>query len=304
MALRRSLAFFVSNVTLLLACAHPAVGTAELTAATLRTPINASRVVAETGGDADVAGSVVQVTFPREDVSVEVDGWKRVPAQMGLVSWVAFAPSNKPDVEANVSGELALFEDEVDATIGAAIDHGLDVTALDGRFFFDAPAVRFMHVTGEGAVTSLAKAVRATMNAQVAVRQRSPHPRSQLFGAAVPTSARVDAKKLDAILEARGVRGAATYRATLVRATAGQGTWTAFAGTDGDAVATGDFAVSEAALQPVIRALHQDGLYIVSIRSDVVPAQKRFIVSYWGRGVATSLAATIKHAVNVMSQST
>ena len=290
MALRRWLALFVSHVTLLVACAHrPVVGTAELTAAPLRTPLDASRIVAETGGDADLAGSVVQVTFPRDDVSVDIDGWKRVPAQMGLVSWVAFAPSNEGDVEATVSGDLALFEDEVDTAIGAAIDHGLAITALDARFFFDAPAVRFMHVTGEGDVALLAKAVRATMNAQLEVRRRSPHPRSQLFGASVPTSAHVDRKKLDAILGARGDENVATYRATLVHATMGRGTWTAFAGTEGDAVATGDFAVSESALQPVVRTLHQDGLYIVSIRPDAAQV-KRFIVSYWARGVATTVA--------------
>ena len=305
MALRRSLAVFVSNVTLLLACAHgTAVGTAEVTAATLRTPFDASHIVAQTGGDADIAGSVVQVTFPREDVSVDVDGWKRVPAQAGLVSWVAFAPSDKPNVEAIVSGDLVLFEDEVDATLGAALDHGLDVTALDARFFFDSPPVRFMHVSGEGTVDSLAQAVRAAIDAPIEVRRRSPHPKAQIFGANVPTSTRVDAAKLDAILGVRGTQTGGMYRATLARATMGQGSWTAFAGTNGDAVASGEFVAPESALQPVLRALHRDGIYVVSIRADTTPAPaRRYVVSYWGRGVATSLATTIKHAATVMSQS-
>ncbi len=304
MALRRPLAVFVSHVTLLLACAHGrAVGTAEVTEATLRTPFDASHIVAQTGGEPEIVGSVVQVTFPREDVSVDVDGWKRVPAQAGLVSWVAFAPSDKPNVEAIVSGDLAVFEDEVDATLGAALDHGLDVTSLESRWFFDSPPVRFMHVSGEGTVDALAQAVRATLDTPREVRKRAPHPKAQIFGANVPTSTRVDPAKLDAILGARGTQASGIYRATLSRAAIGQGSWTSFAGTNGDAVATGDFVVTEDALQPVLRALHRDGIYIVAIHVDMnrTPA-RRYVVSYWGRGVATSLAATIKHTATVMFQ--
>ena len=304
MALRRPLAVFVSHVTLLLACAHGTpVGTAEVTAATLRTPFDASHIVAQTGGEPEIAGSVIQVTFLREDVSVDVDGWKRVPGQAGLVSWFAFAPSDQPNVEATVSGDLALFEDEVDATLGVALDHGLDVTALEARYFFDSPAVRFMHVSGEGTVDSLAQAVRATLDAPREVRKRSPHPKSQIFGANVPTSTRVDPVKLDAILGVRGTQAGGTYRATLARATMGQGSWTSFAGTNGDAVATGDFVVTENALQPVLRALHRDSVYVTSIHTDTSPGPaRRWVVTYWGRGVATSLAATLKHTATVMLQ--
>jgi hypothetical protein len=94
----------------------------------------ADDVEASAGGKAEVAEGVVKVSFPRNDVKVEVDGWA-MPPFMGLTSWAGFTPGQKPGVEAMVMGDLVLFEDEV----SAALDAGLEVTALHNHFFYDRP---------------------------------------------------------------------------------------------------------------------------------------------------------------------
>ena len=53
-------------------------------------------------------------------------------------------------MEAMVMGDMVLFEDEVNAAMTAALDNGLNVTALHNHFFFDHPKVYFMHIEGEG----------------------------------------------------------------------------------------------------------------------------------------------------------
>src|SRR5215472_3063802 len=68
--------------------------------------IDPARVGALTGGKSETADNVVRVTFPREDVRVSVDGWNKVAPFMGLTSWTAFVPGEKPGVEAMVMGDL------------------------------------------------------------------------------------------------------------------------------------------------------------------------------------------------------
>jgi len=49
--------------------------------------------------------------------------------------------------------------------MSAALESGLQVTALHNHFFFDDPKVYFMHIGGEGAVEQLARGVRKTLDA-------------------------------------------------------------------------------------------------------------------------------------------
>src|SRR5262249_30443222 len=115
---------------------------------------------------------VYKVTFPRNDVKVVVDGWT-MPPFMGLGTWAAFTSINDG---AMVMGDTVLFEDEVNAAMSAALDNGLNVTALHNHFFFDHPKVYFMHIEGEGAVDKLADAIRKIYDAAKQVRMGSPSP--------------------------------------------------------------------------------------------------------------------------------
>src|SRR5262249_40888993 len=124
-------------------------------------PLDAAKVGAATGGKPETADNVVKVSFPREDVKVDVDGWNKMPPFMGVTWWAGCVPGEKPGVEAMVMGDLVLFEDEVNAAMSAALDNGLEVTALHNHFFFDKPHVLFMHIGGEGSVEQLGKGVKA-----------------------------------------------------------------------------------------------------------------------------------------------
>jgi len=103
------------------------------------------------------AEGVFKITSPRKDLPVTIEGWK-MPPFMGLTSWAAFTSGGKS--EAMVMGDLVLFEDEVNAVMSAALNRGLEVTALHNHFFFDQPRVYFMHIGGEGKVADLAAGVK------------------------------------------------------------------------------------------------------------------------------------------------
>src|SRR5205807_9220078 len=85
--------------------------------------------------------NVYKVSSPRTDVAVLVDQWT-MPPFMGLTSWAAFTPAKMAGVM--VMGDMVLFEDEVNPAMSAALNSGLQVTALHNHFFFDEPRVFFM----------------------------------------------------------------------------------------------------------------------------------------------------------------
>ena len=291
--------------------AAPSAATTAATPALPKAPLDAARVAAVTGGKPETTDNAVKVSFPREDVKVDIDGWSKVPPFMGLTSWAGFVPGEKEGVEAMVMGDLVLFEDEVNAAMSAALENGIQVTALHNHFFFDKPHVYFMHIEGEGTVDQLGKAVKATLDAQKAVRAKAAQPASA-FGAPPPKGAsHIDAAKLDGVFGMKGQSKDGMYKATMGRKAKapcgctigkamGVNTWAAFGGTDDNAVVDGDFAVSEGELQPVLKALRAGGINIVAIHSHMTGESPRILfLHYWGRGKAAELAATVRRALDL-----
>src|SRR5262249_47930646 len=112
------------------------------------TKLNTARIDELTGlkGKLNEQEHVYKVSSPRTDIKVSVDQWQ-MPLFMGLPAWAAFTPGMKH--QAMVMGDLVLVQDEVTPVLTAALDHGLQVTALHNHFFFDEPKVYFMHIGGE-----------------------------------------------------------------------------------------------------------------------------------------------------------
>lgn len=126
---------------------------------------------------------VYRVTFPRTDVKVAIEGRSMHPF-LGLTSWAAFTPDAHGGLM--VMGDLVLFEDEVNPVMSAALDNGLEVTALHNHFFFDSPRVMFMHIGGSGAADKLAEAVRRAVDKVKEIRSANPQPAARFSGPAVP----------------------------------------------------------------------------------------------------------------------
>ena len=272
-------------------------------------PLDATRIAGSTGGKPETSDNVVKVSFPRDDIRVDVDGTK-MPPFMGLTSWAAFVPAEKAGVEAMVMGDFVLFEDEVNPAMSAALDNGLEVTALHNHFFFDKPHVLFMHIGGEGSVEQLGKGVKAALDAARGVRRKTAKPAIE-FGAPTPTPSKIDAAKLDAIFGAKGAAKDGMYKGTFGRKTQaecgctigkamGVNTWAAFAGTDDNAVVDGDFAMGEGELQSVLKTLRAGGINIVAVHSHMTSESPRILfLHYWGRGHAADLARTVKRALDL-----
>ena len=266
---------------------------------------NTARIDELTGlkGKMNEKEGVYKVTFPRSEVKVVVDGWT-MPPFMGLGTWAAFTATKDG---AMVMGDTVLFEDEVNAAMTAALDNGLNVTALHNHFFFDEPKVFFMHIEGEGSVDQLASAVRKVYDAVKKVRSENSQPKDSFGGSAVPDKNSISAEPLNKIFGAQGEAKdgmvkftfgrPATMHGVKIDNTMGVNTWAAFAGADDNAVVDGDFAVTEDELQAVLKSLVKQKIYIVAIHQHMTHEQPRIMFfHYWGRGRAKELAENVKSA--------
>jgi hypothetical protein len=253
---------------------------------------------------------VYRVAFPRTDVPVRVEGRAMHPF-LGFTSWAAFTPHSHGGLM--VMGDLVLFEDEVNPVMSAALDNGLEVTALHNHFFFDSPRVMFMHIGGAGGAERLALAVGRAIEKVREIRKAAPQPASRFPGSRLPERNSITAAAIDGILGVRGQVSEGMYKVAIGRqakmhGTAagnlmGVNTWAAFGGADQTAFVAGDFAMLESELQPVLKALRKAGIHIVAIHNHMTHEEPRYVfLHYWGKGPAVDLARGLKSALDTQSR--
>jgi hypothetical protein len=262
-------------------------------------PVVLDRMLAVKGG---MQEGEYKAAWPQNDIAVTVDGFPISPA-MGLSSWVAMAPYKKG---AMLMGDLALLEDEVGPVERAAIDSGLQVTALHNHFLREVPKVMYMHIHGMGPADELAAAVRKTIDKAVVVRLAK-----RVTPPAAPKKPALDEKALDAALGETGhsfgpVRKYVIGREDVklkehglrIDAFMGFNTWAAFEGTMKRAAVAGDIAMQADEVEPVIRELVTHGIEVTAIHNHMTDEEPRiFFLHYWGVGKALDLAAGLKAAL-------
>lgn len=275
-------------------------------AATLAAPaFDQAKIEQLTGakGKLDEKAGVFKVTMPRADLKVAAAG-VHIPPPLGLACWAAFTHAGKHTA---VMGDIVLTEDQVNPVMSAALDHGLDVTALHNHFFWESPRIMFMHVGGMGDEEKLATGIGAVFSTiKETSGGKGPVPKADID----PAKSTLDAKKLDA---AFGTYGPGEYKDGVYKLVVGRSTtmgghkmgkamgvntWAALAGTDDKAVVDGDFAMLESELQPVLRSLRKSGINVVAIHQHMTGEQPRILfLHYWGVGKATDLAAGVVAAL-------
>ena len=268
--------------------------------------LNTARIEELTGakGALDEKEGVFKVSVPRSDLSITAAGVHVTPP-LGLTSWAAFQPVGGGNVM--VMGDLVLLEDQVNAVMSAALDNGLEVTALHNHFFWDSPKVMFMHIGGMGGHDAIATAVGKVF---ARIKETSGGAGEVPKADIEPTRSSLTTARIDAAIGQKGDLGNGVYKVTIGRTTRmhgheagktmGVNTWAAFAGSDDRAVVDGDFAMLEPELQPVLKALRRAGINIVAIHQHMAGEQPRILfLHYWGGGPAESLARGLRTALDV-----
>lgn len=246
-----------------------------------------------------------KITVPQNDLNVEVDGFRIIPA-MGLGTWIDFAPSSDG---AMIMGDLVLTENDLKSVQQEIIRQGLTITAIHNHFVRNHPNVMYMHVGGSGNLEPLAQKAKAVLDKIKEVRGGDPSKGTASNGTVENT---INTKGLDDILGYKAEMSKGVYKYTIGRPDVslrehgvtvttfmGFNTWAAFQGTPEHAAVAGDFTMTENEVAPVIKALIENGIEVVAVHNHMVHEQPRiFFLHYWGVGSAEELARGLKAALD------
>jgi len=274
--------------------------------ATAADAMDTSRIEQLTGakGQMNEKEGVFKVSVPRTDLRVTTAGVKMTPP-LGLTSWAAFKQVGDATV---VMGDNVLLEDQVNAVMDAALQNGLEVTALHNHFFWDDPRIFYMHVHAHGAPADLARKLKPAVDL---IGKGGAKPTTPPAAPAAATAGKIDTAKIAQIVGAQGEQSGEVYKITIgrddlkltemgapINARMGLNTWAAFVGTDQQAAIAGDVAMLAHEVTPVLKALRKNGLDIVAIHHHMTGTQPTiFFLHYWGTGSAEKLATGFKAAL-------
>jgi hypothetical protein len=253
-------------------------------------------------GALDAKEGVFKVSLPRGDIAATTAGVRMTPP-LGLTAWAAFTRVGKHTM---VMGDIVLLEDQVNPVMSAALDAGLEVTALHNHFFWDTPKVMFMHVGGMGDEKDLASGIGKVF---ARLKETSGGKGEILKAELDPAKTSLAPAKIEAVLKYKGDLKDGVYKVVIGRSTKmgghtvgkamGVNTWAAFVGSDDKAVVDGDFAMLESEVQPVLKALRGGGIDVVAIHNHMTGESPRIIfLHYWGVGSTEVLAKTLRAALD------
>jgi hypothetical protein len=238
--------------------------------------------------------------LPRGDLKVTVDGVQVKPT-LALGSWVAFS---SPGQDAMVMGDLVLAEDEVSPVMLALQENGLQITALHNHVLHETPRVMYMHIAGHGDAVKLAGSVK-----QVIALTKTPAPAQP---PSTPPALDLDTAAIDQILGAKGKVNGGVYQVGVPRAekiteagmsipgSMGLATALNFQPTGGGKVAiTGDFVLLGSEVNPVMKALRQNGIQVTAVHSHMLQEEPRlFFMHFWANDDAVKLAKGLRAALD------
>jgi hypothetical protein len=249
-------------------------------------------------------GGVMKYSFPRSDLQVTASGVQIKPA-LALGGWVAF--KRVGGGQAMALGDLVLTEDEVAPVMRALQQGGVEQTALHNHVLMEQPRVMYMHIMAHGDEVKIAQALRTALG-----QSKTPmEPPAASAGGAID----LDTAAVARALRVSGKVNGGVYQVSVPRRetvhdggrevppSMGLATAINFQPTGGGKAAiTGDFVLAASEVNPVIRALQENGIEVTALHSHMLTEQPRlFFMHFWANDDATKLARGLRAALGRMA---
>ena len=314
MSFRRFQSHFAYALCLIIASACAGRGDAKTsdagpgaTSATLnaeRTPADSADWKSVDGaiGRAGVSqpGDVHRYNFPRSDLHVTAGGVQIKPA-LALGGWVAMKAVSAGAV---AMGDLVLAEDEVTPVITKLQSGGVEQTAIHHHILHDSPRVYYVHVHAHGDPVKIAETIRAAIALTKAPAPAPPAPATGELG--------IDTAQVAKALGNSGRVNGGVYQVSVPRSetirdgdfeiptSMGVGTAINFQPTGGGKAAiTGDFVLIASEVNPVIRALRDNGIEVTALHNHLLTEEPRlFFMHFWANDDAVKLARGLHSALD------
>ena len=249
------------------------------------------------GKKGTVQGNVYRVTFPRTDLKVAINGFSVAPG-LALTSWVAI---HKMGQSSMMMGDFVMLDAEEPTVVAKLIGLGLSVTAIHNHLVNEKPAIKFLHFSGSGDAVKLAEEIRSVF----ALTGTPMGP------AAAPAASTVDWSAVEAVLGTKGKKAGAVISYSFPRneklmdggmempAAMGMATGINLQMENGQAGTTGDFVLLADEVNPVVKALVENGINVTAIHNHMLYDEPRlFMLHFWGVGDPGKIAAGLKAALD------
>jgi hypothetical protein len=254
-----------------------------------------------------VSGEVHRYGLPRSDLKVSLDGVALKPG-FALGGWIAFEPM---DDKVMMMGDLVLTESEINPVMSKLLSEGVQVTALHNHLLRATPPTFYLHVSGAGDPAQLARNVRAALEATQTPFDIKPPPENAAASAAID----FDAAKIDAALGRKGKANGGVYQFSIPRADSIKMDGMAVPGAMGTAIGinfqptgggraaiTGDFVALASELNPLTKALRDNGIEVTAIHNHMVGEEPRaFFIHFWAIDDAVKLANGLGAALKTVN---
>ena len=246
-------------------------------------------------------GDVYRIDLPRSDLNVTSQGVQIKPA-LALGSYTAF--KDMGDGNAMVMGDLVLTEDEYNKVISKLQEGGIGQTAVHKHLLQESPAIWWTHIHGTGDPVAMAKTIRSALDETGTPFKDSGSSESADMG--------FDTSQLDQIIGHTGMTQGGVYKYSIGRADsvtedgmdlpAAMGVSTAlnFQPTGGGKAAiNGDFAMTQDEVEPVIQALRDNNIQVVTLHNHMLNEEPRiFFMHFWANDDAQKLAQGLRAALD------
>lgn len=284
---------FLAATAWLLASANPLVAAGEGRWQAVATALGKSGT--------EMPGGVYRVGLARSDLHVTLDGVALKPS-LALGSWLAFAQTGGKTM---VMGDLVLTESEIEPVMKTLAEGNIEITALHNHLLRAKPAPFYMHVYGEGDAVTLATALHNALLLSKTPLGASPAP-------ATPAKIDLDTAAIDKALGANGKIASGVYQVNVPRAetpkengmdlppTLGVAEAINFQPTgDGKAASTGDFVLTASEVNPVLRALRENGIEVTALHSHMLNEEPRlFFMHFWANEKLDTLLSGLHSALD------
>jgi biotin operon repressor len=249
-------------------------------------------------------GDVYRVGLPRTDLKVMLDGVEIKPA-LALGSWLAFTKHGDGGM---AMGDLVLLPTEVNPVMKKLEENGMEITALHNHLLRNEPFTMYMHVIGHGDPVKLAAVLHDAL-AESGTPMKNPAPGTS----AGATSAQIDldTEAIDRSLGHKGSISGGVYQVNIVRTekikdggmdvpeAMGSAIGINFQPTGGGkAAVTGDFVLIGQEVNPVLKALRENGIEVTALHNHMLDDQPRlYFMHFWANDDLNKLLAGLETAL-------
>ena len=249
------------------------------------------------GKKGSVTGGVYKISYPRSDLKVKIGDFNVAPG-LALGTWVGIIDIGGHTM---MMGDLVVLDSEVPKVVNKLMEENLEITAIHNHLINETPTVKYIHYHGMGDAVKLAQEIKAVLQVTATpLTPSAPSTQTKTSDWSKVTAILGTGKQNGMLLQYAFPRNEKLTESGMeMPPSMGMATSINFQMDGNRAAITGDFVMLADEVNPVIKALTQNGITPTALHSHMLKDEPRlFMMHFWAVGDAEKLATGLKAALD------